>query len=87
MRQSKKLYIHEVDRSSEDEKYLPKTAQLKTEERAQQKRLSKIEKNGYLRIILLLAVQETQKTSTFCKTEKSLINLASPRGFEPLLPP
>lgn len=39
----------ELNRNSELERYLPKTAQLKAEERAKQKRLSKIEKDGYLR--------------------------------------
>jgi IS30 family transposase len=39
----------ELDRNKEPEGYLPKVAQLKTEERAKQKRLSKIEKDGYLR--------------------------------------
>lgn len=39
----------ELNRNKEPEGYLPKVAQLKTEERAKQKRLSKIEKDGYLR--------------------------------------
>lgn len=38
----------ELNRNKEPEGYLPKVAQLKTEERAKQKRLSKIEKDGYL---------------------------------------
>ena len=39
----------ELERNKEPEGYLPGTAQLKTDERAKKKRLSKIEKDGYLR--------------------------------------
>ena len=39
----------ELDRNKEPEGYLPGVAQLKTDERAQQKRQNKIEKDGYLR--------------------------------------
>lgn len=38
----------ELNRNGEEEGYFLKTAQLKTEERAKQKRLSKIKKDGYL---------------------------------------
>ncbi len=48
----------ELDRNSEEEKYLPKAAQLKTEERAQQKRVSKIEKDGYLRDYVVRSLQK-----------------------------
>lgn len=52
---AKKLNKHrstlyrELNRNSESGVYLPKTAQLKTEDRAKQKRPSKLEKDGYLR--------------------------------------
>jgi IS30 family transposase len=39
----------ELERNKEPDVYLPGIAQLKVEERAKQKRLSKIEKDGYLR--------------------------------------
>lgn len=39
----------ELNRNREPEGYLPRVAQLKTEERAKQKRSSKIQKDGYLR--------------------------------------
>lgn len=42
--------IHrEINRNGEEDGYFPKVAQLKTEDRAQQKRQPKIEKDGYLR--------------------------------------
>lgn len=61
---AKKLNKHrstlyrELDRNSEEDSYLPKLAQLKTEERAQQKRLSKIEKDGYLRDYVVRSLQK-----------------------------
>ncbi len=48
----------ELDRNSEAEGYLPRTAQLKTEERAKQKRLSKTEKDAYLRDYVVRSLQK-----------------------------
>lgn len=48
----------ELNRNSEEEKYLPKAAQLKTEERASQKRISKIEKDGYLKDYVTKGLQK-----------------------------
>jgi IS30 family transposase len=42
-------FYRELERNKEPEGYLPGTAQLKAEERATEKRQSKIEKDGYLR--------------------------------------
>jgi len=39
----------ELERNKESDRYLPGTAQLKAEQRAKQKRLNKIKKDGYLR--------------------------------------
>lgn len=48
----------ELNRNSELEGYLPKTAQLKTQERAEQKRLSKLQKNGVLRDYVVRSLQK-----------------------------
>ena len=48
----------ELNRNSEEEKYLPKAAQIRTEDRAQQKRLSKMEKDGYLRDYVIRSLQK-----------------------------
>jgi IS30 family transposase len=48
----------ELNRNREDEGYLPKTAQLKTEERAKQKRPGKLEKDGYLRDYVVRSLQK-----------------------------
>lgn len=42
-------WLDTVERNKEPEGYLPGVAQLKTDERAQQKRPNKIEKDGYLK--------------------------------------
>jgi len=61
---AKKLNKHrstlyrELNRNSEPEGYLPKTAQLKTEERAKQKCPSKIEKDGYLRDYIVRSLKK-----------------------------
>ena len=48
----------ELNRNSEPEGYLPKTAQLKTEERAKQKRPSKLETDGVLRDYIVRSLQK-----------------------------
>jgi IS30 family transposase len=48
----------ELNRNSEPEGYLPKTAQLKTEERAKQKRPSKLRKDGVLRDYVVRSLQK-----------------------------
>src|SRR3990167_2482268 len=48
----------ELNRNSEAEGYLPKAAQLKTEERAKQKRPSKLEKDGYLQDYIIRSLQK-----------------------------
>lgn len=48
----------EQKRNSEPEGYLPKVAQLKTEERAQQKRPSKLVKNGILRDYVIRSLKQ-----------------------------
>src|SRR3990167_1568060 len=48
----------ELNRNSEPEGYLPKTAQLKTEERAKQKRPSKLQRNGVLRDYVVRSLQK-----------------------------
>jgi IS30 family transposase len=48
----------EQNRNSEEEKYLPRTAQLKAEERTQQQKLSKIEKDGHLRDYVVRSLQK-----------------------------
>ena len=48
----------ELNRNSEPDGYLPKTAQLKTEERAKQKRPSKLQRNGVLRDYVVRSLQK-----------------------------
>ncbi len=48
----------ELTRNSDSEGYLPKAAQLKTEERAKQKRPSKLERDGYLRDYVVRSLQK-----------------------------
>ena len=48
----------ELGRNKEPEGYLPGTAQLKAEERAKQKRLSKIGKDGYLRDYVIRSLKK-----------------------------
>lgn len=48
----------ELGRNKEPEGYLPGAAQLKTDERAKQKRLSKIEKDGYLRDYVIRSLKK-----------------------------
>lgn len=48
----------EINRNSSPEAYLPKTAQLKTEEKAQQKRPTKLQKNGILRDYVLRSLKK-----------------------------
>lgn len=48
----------ELNRNAETEGYLPKTAQLKTEERANQKRPSKLQRDGVLRDYVVRSLQK-----------------------------
>ncbi len=48
----------ELNRNSESEGYLPKAAQLKKEERAKEKRPSKLQKNGVLRDYVVRSLQK-----------------------------
>lgn len=48
----------ELNRNSDSEDYLPKTAQLKSDERCQQKRFSKLEKDGILRDYVVRSLQK-----------------------------
>jgi len=49
----------ELERNKERGGYLPKTAQLKAEERAKEKRLSKIEKDGYLQDYIVRSLKKS----------------------------
>lgn len=48
LKKHRSTLYRELERNTEPDRYLPGVAQLKAEERAKQKRLSKIEKDGYL---------------------------------------